>query len=183
MIIWILFILPWIITIYRFIIREKVFSPMTKRKWIAILCSIVGGFVYLNYIESSGQWQPRLYQEEVSNLTKQEGFLKHTKRVKNNTYYIEMENGKKRPLEFVQLYTSRFKEYEEEFVIIWKKGRYIYQMEVEGNIVFLIDEANNEIFLFNCQGVLKNLMWIWGIVTSMFILMLYSESAFKRKKR
>ena len=55
----------------------------------------------MNYVESSGQWQPRLYQEEVSNLTKQEGFLKHTKRVKNNTYYIEMENGKKRPLKFV----------------------------------------------------------------------------------
>ena len=50
-------------------------------------------------------------------------------------------------------------------------------MEVEGNIVFLIDEANNEIFLFNCQRVLKILMCIWGIVTSMFILMLYSESA------
>ena len=63
MIIWILFILPWIVTIYCFIIREKVFSPMTKGKWIAIFCSIVGGFVYLNYIESSGQWQPRLYQE------------------------------------------------------------------------------------------------------------------------
>ena len=150
---------------------------MTKRKWIAILCSIVGGFVYLNYIESSGQWQPRLYQEEVSNLTKQEGFLKHTTNRKNYTYYIEMENGKKCPLEFVQLYTSRFKEYEEEFVTVWKKGRYVYQMEVEGNIVFSIDEANNEIFLFNCQGVLKNLLCIWVIVTSMFILMLYSESA------
>ena len=176
MIIWILFILPWIITICCFVIREKVFSPMTKGKWIAILCSIVGGFVYLNYIESSGQWQPRLYKEEVSDLTKQEGFLKHTTNRENYTYYIEMENGKKRPLEFVQLYISRFAEYKEEFVTVWKKGRYIYQMEVEGNIVFSIDEANNEIFLFNCQGVLKNLMCIWVIVTSMFILMLYSES-------
>ena len=133
----------------------------------------------MNYIESSGQWQPRLYQEEVSNLTKQEGFLKHTHREKCYTYYIEMENGKKRPLEFVQLDISRFKEYEEAFVTVWKKGRYVYQMEVEGDIVFLIDEANNEIFLFNCQGILKNLLCIWVIVTAMFILMLYSESAFK----
>ena len=74
---------------------------MTKRKWIVILCSIFGDFIFLNFIYSCGIWQPRLYQEELSNLTKQEGFLKHTKRVKNNTYYIEMENGKKRPLKFV----------------------------------------------------------------------------------
>ena len=65
----------------------------------------------------------------------------------------------------------------EEFVTVWKRGEYVYQMEVEDNTVFSIDEANNEIFLFNCDGVLKNSLWLWVIVTSMFILMLYSESA------
>ena len=55
-------------------------------------------------------------------------------------------------------------------------------MEVEDNTVFSIDEANNEIFLFNCDGVLKNSLWLWVIVTSMFILM-RTEFASKRKKR
>ena len=168
MIIWVLFILPWIITIYCFI-HEKIFSPMTKGKWIAILCSVVGGFVYLNYVESSGQWQLRLYQEELSNLTKQEGFLKHTTNRENYTYYIEMENGRKRPLEFVQLYTSRFKEYEEEFVTVWKKGRYVYQMEMKDDVVFSINEANDGLFIYNVQGVRGDSVWFWVIMSIMFM--------------
>ena len=78
---------------------------------------------------------------------------------------------------------TRFAKYEDEYVTVWKKDRYIYQMEIKGNIVFSINEVNDKILFFNLAGIIDDLMWIWGIVTSMFILMLYSESAFKRKKR
>ena len=164
----------WGVTIYRFVIREKVFSPMTKRKWLIILCYVVAGFVLFNPLVRYDICKPWLPQEELSNLTKLEGVLQYTNRTENNTYYIEMENGRKRPINFVALNNVKFEEYEGEYVTVWKKGRYVYQMEVEGNIVLPINEANNEIFPFNCRGMIANLMYVWmfflGICKTMYYL-------------
>ncbi len=160
-------------TIFYFVICKRVFSPMTSKKWIIIFCTIVFGFLFFDFLGSRGLHDPWLYPEELSNLTKQEGNLRLTHFAKGNSYYLEIEERVAYPLKFV--YPSpmtRFVKYEDEYVTIWKKGRYVYQMEIEGDVVFPISKANDEIFLFNCIGVMGDMMWLWWILSVMFRAML-----------
>lgn len=103
--------------------------------------------------------------------------------LRNNTYYIEMKNGKKRPLSFVYISISRFEEYEGEYVTVWKNGRYVYQMELNGDVVFSIDEANEEVFLYNFRGSILNLGWLWVIAFIMFMSMCTKTVSKKRIKK
>ncbi len=170
---WFVAILLNVGTIYYFVIRKKVFSPMTSKKWTIVCCTILLGFIFFIFLDVCGirrQWLP---QENLSNLKRQEGILKLTHSLKNNHYYIEMENGEILNLIFVYPYMPDFEKYESEYVTIWEKsGRYVYQMEIKENIIFPISEANEKIFIFNCFGIIIDLIWLWGIIFMMFISML-----------
>ena len=173
---WLLAILLNVGTIYYFVIRKKVFSPMTSKKWTIVCCTILLGFIFFIFLDVCGIRQQWLPQENLSNLKRQEGILKLTHSLKNNHYYIEMENGEILNLIFVYPYMPDFEKYESEYVTIWEKGgRYVYQMEIKEDIVFPINEANSNIFHYNLRGVIKDLMWLWGIIFMMFISM-YSNS-------
>lgn len=168
---WILTILLNIGTIYYFIFYKKIFSPMNKEKWIILCCAVVVGFILSNFLERSGLWRPLLFQEELSNLKKEDGILRITHRLKNNTYYIEKEDGTKIKLNFVHISMRRFNEYIDKAVIIWKKDRYVYQMEMKDNVVFSINEANDGLFIYNVQGVIGDSVWFWVIMSITFMAM------------
>ena len=173
---WLVAILLNVGTIYYFVIREKVFSPMTSKKWTIVCCTVVFGLVFFMFLDFCGQHQSWLFQESLSNLKEKEGILKLTHYTKGNFYYLQMKNGEKLHLKFVYPSMSRFEKYEGEYVTIWEKsGRYVYQMEIKEDMVFPINEANSNIFHYNLRGVIKDLMWLWGIIFMMFISM-YSNS-------
>ena len=142
---------------------------MNKEKWIILCCTIVVGFILLNFLERNGLWRPLLVQEELSNLKKEDGILRITHRLKNNTYYIEKEDGTKIKLNFVHISMRRFNEYIDKAVIIWKKDRYVYQMEMKDDVVFSINEANDGLFIYNVQGVMGDSVWFWVIMSIMFM--------------
>ena len=92
--------------------------------------------------------------------------------VTGNSYYLETEERVAYPLKFAYPSSmTRFVKHEDEYVTVWKKGRYVYQMKIEDDIVFPIGKANDEIFLFNCIGVMGDMFWLWAILFSMFIAM------------
>ena len=156
-------------TIFYFVVCKKVFSPMTDKKWIIIFCTVIFGFLFFEFLGSCGKHDPWLYPEELSNLTKLEGNLRLTHFVTGNSYYLEIEECMAYSLKFVCLTPiTRFAKYEDEYVTVWKKDRYIYQMEIKGNIVFSINEVNDKILFFNLAGIIDDLMWLWVILSSMF---------------
>ena len=156
-------------TIFYFVVCKKVFSPMTNKKWIIIFCTIVFGFLFFEFLGSCGKHDPWLYPEELSNLTKLEGNLRLTHFANGNSYYLEIEERVAYPLKFVYLSPmTRFAKYEDEYATVWKKDRYVYQMEIKGNIVFSINEVNDKILFFNLAGIIDDLMWLWVILSSMF---------------
>ena len=159
-------------TIFYFVVCKKIFSPMTNKKWIIIFCTIVFGFLFFEFLGSCGKHDPWLYPEELSNLTKLEGNLRLTHFANGNSYYLEIEERVAYPLKFAYPSSmTRFVKYEDKYVTIWKKGRYVYQMKIEEDVVFPISKANDEIFLFNCIGVMGDMMWLQAILFSMFIAM------------
>ena len=181
---WALLILLWIVTIYYFVIREKVFSPMTSKKWTIVCCTVVFGLVFFMFLDFCGRHQSWLFQESLSNLKEKEGILKLTHYTKGNFYYLQMKNGEKLHLKFVYPSMSRFEKYEGEYVTIWEKsGRYVYQMELNGDVVFSIDEANEEVFLYNFRGSILNLGWLWVIAFIMFMSMCTKTVSKKRIKK
>ena len=150
---------------------------MTSKKWTILCCTILFGFIFFIFLDVCDIHQQWLHQEDLSNLKRQEGILKLTHSLKNNRYYIKMKNGKTYGLEFVTVPMSKFKVYEGESVTIWKKkGRYVYQMEVDGNLVFSIDEANDGIFLYNYVGIMIDLLWLCGILWIMFSVYYFDSS-------
>ena len=43
-------------------------------------------------------------------------------------------------------------------MIIWRKTKYVYQLEVEEEVVFSIDEANNGLLKYNLDGIFLDLV-------------------------
>ena len=150
---------------------------MTSKKWIIVCCSIIFGFIFYTFFTVH---QPWLHQENLSNLKRQEGILKLTNRLKLNTYYLEMENNETSKVVFVYPSMSRFEEYEGKYVTVWKKDKYVYQMKMEDDVIFPISAANDEIFLFNCAGIITDLTTLWTILASMLYIMYISSDSNKK---
>ncbi len=140
---------------------------MTSKKRIIIFCTIVFGFLFFDFLSYVGVREPQIYQEKLSDLKREEGLLQLTHYLRANYYYIEMENGKKLRLKFVSLAKSKFSSYEGKYVTVWRKGRYVYQMEIDGKVIFSINEANDEVFHYNYNRVIFDLLWLLVVLTGM----------------
>lgn len=168
-VVWLVIILMNVWTIYDYIIRKKIFSPMTLQKWKIIFYSIILGSIFFEFVNLCGWHQPWLYQEKLYNLKKEEGILRLTHYTKGNYYYLEMENGNQPHLKFISVH-KEFAVYEDKEVIIWRNGRYVYQMSFPNSVIyFSINEANSEIFLYNLNGIFIDLFILWSILSTMFL--------------
>ena len=155
-------------TIYTSIVREKVFNSMDARKWTILFCGILAGMLYLKFLNFVGGDQ-LLYKEELSNLTRQEGILQISHSSKSTTYYLKVENGESYKIVFLPaLDIFRFSEYENKSVTIWKKGKYVYQMETNERVVVDVNESNDRILSFNCARIAIDLWFFWMGLLLMF---------------
>ena len=156
--------------IYYFVIRDKIFSPMTERKWKAIFKSLLYTTPWILFFFFFGWHRPWLQQESLSNLKIEEGILHITHYSKGNHAYLE--GGDTRVIELVCLSSlSRLSGYENENVTIWRKKnrKYVYQMSVNGEIVFPLSEANRGLFVYNVDGTISDIFFLSGMLWFTFL--------------
>ena len=156
--------------IYYFVIRDKIFSPMTERKWKAIFKSLLYTTPWILFFFFSGWHRPWLQQESLSNLRIEEGILQITHYSKGNRAYLE--GGDTRVIELVcHSSLSRLSGYENENVTIWRKKnrKYVYQMSVNGEIVFPLSEANRGLFVYNVNGTILDIFFLSGMLFFTFL--------------
>ena len=149
--------------IYHFVVRNKIFSPMTERKKMAIWKSMLYTVPFLLFFIFSGWHQPWMPQESLSNLKMEEGILRITHYSKGNHAYLE--GGSTNVIELVCPYSLRkLSGYENENATIWLRGKYIYQMKINDEMIFSISEANSGLFKYNLNGVFLDLFVFGGVV-------------------
>ena len=144
--------------IYYFVIRNKIFTPMTERKWKNIVKSLIYTIPITIFLVVYGWHRPWLHQEEITNLQKEEGIVRIVHFRTHNPVYLETSGGR-RVIELVYPFSFELlKSYEGRHVIIWRKTKYVYQLEVEEEVVFSIDEANNGLLKYNLDGIFLDLV-------------------------
>ena len=144
--------LRWIIFLVLFImvIKDgKDFIVLRKSK--LLICSLIVLYYIIVSLFSNGGWiRPFLSESELSQLEISEGIGKIYGTAKADFVYLENNGRKSFYFDFSLCipYINK-RSLADKHVKIWHRGRMVYQISKNGEIIFSIEKANKNIEIYN----------------------------------
>ncbi len=163
-----------LLLIYLQIFVSKVFLPVTFKKIKILFLGIIAGLFYAMAILGVDHGNIILEQEELENLTRQEGVLTYVRKNKSSYYELKMQDGSRCELKFFS--DNHVSEYENKNVTIWRKNRYVYQMESNKRMVFDLNESNDNVFF---ENFLYINWWLFLFFVGLIIMLISMEDSKK----